>query len=354
MLKEKEITIYDLANELNISVATVSRALKDDPAVNKKTKKKVYELAEKVGYRSNYFARNLRSQKTNTIGLIVSRINSNFQASVISGIEDIATKHGYNLIISQSSEQYSKEEANAKTMFNNRVDGLLVSLAFDAKNLNHFEPFFKKNIPIIFFDRVMQHPDSTSIVINNTGAAYKATLHLAEQGCKRIIHITAPSNLNVYTDRLKGYKQALEEQNIPFKKSNVIISNLGFSDGIDAAEKILSMKPLPDGVFVANDNCAVGCMIALKKAGIKIPDDIAFVGFNNDPVSEVIEPNLTTINYSGYEVGQIAAQQLISHVKGIFTISSTNTIILKSKLIVRASSLKNKLKKNGNEQKQVP
>jgi LacI family transcriptional regulator len=336
----KDVTIYDIANELKISVATVSRALKDDPLVSRKTKKKISELAEKLDYRSNILARNLRSQKTNTIGVIVGKIASHFQASVISGIEDVANKHGYNLIISQSSEQYSKEEANARTMFNNRVDGILASLALDTKNLNHFEPFFKKDIPVIFFDRVMQHPNSSSIVINNTEAAYNATRHLIEQGCRNIIHITAPIKQNVYIDRLKGYKRALEEENIFFKKDNIIISNLGFYDGMEAAKKILRLRSLPDGVFAANDNCAVGCMIALKRAGIKIPDDIAFIGFNNDPVSEAVEPNLTTINYSGYDVGKAAAQQLISHLKGVSSISSTNTIILKSELIIRASSLK--------------
>jgi LacI family transcriptional regulator len=336
----KDVTIYDIANELKISVATVSRALKDDPHVSKKTKKKISELAEKLDYRSNVLAKNLRSQKTNTIGVIVGKIASHFQASVISGIEDVANKHGYNLIISQSSEQYSKEETNARTMFNNRVDGVLASLAIDTESLNHFEPFFKKNIPVIFFDRVIQHPNSSNIVINNIEAAYKATRHLIEQGCKNIIHITAPVKQNVYIDRLKGYKKALEEESISFKKDNVIISNLGFYDGIEAAEKILSIKPLPDGVFVANDNCAVGCMIALKRAGIKIPEDIAFIGFNNDPVSEVVEPNLTTINYPGYDVGKAAAQQLINHLKGVSSIYSTNTIILKSALIIRASSLK--------------
>lgn len=336
----KDVTIYDIANELKISVATVSRALKDDPLVSRKTKKKISELAEKLDYRSNILARNLRSQKTNTIGVIVGKIASHFQASVISGIEDVANKHGYNLIISQSSEQYSKEEANARTLFNNRVDGILASLALDTKNLNHFEPFFKKDIPVIFFDRVMQHPNSSSIVINNTEAAYNATRHLIEQGCRNIIHITAPIKQNVYIDRLKGYKRALEEENIFFKKDNIIISNLGFYDGMEAAKKILRLRSLPDGVFAANDNCAVGCMIALKRAGIKIPDDIAFIGFNNDPVSEAVEPNLTTINYSGYDVGKAAAQQLISHLKGVSSISSTNTIILKSELIIRASSLK--------------
>jgi LacI family transcriptional regulator len=341
---KKDVTIYDIANELKISVATVSRALKDDPLVSRKTKKKISELAEKLDYRSNILAKNLRSQKTNTIGVIVGKIASHFQASVISGIEDVANKHGYNLIISQSSEQCSKEEANAKTMFNNRVDGILASLALDTKNLNHFEPFFKKDIPVIFFDRVMQHPNSSSIVINNTEAAYNATRHLIEQGCRNIIHITALIKQNVYIDRLKGYKRALEEENISLKKDNIIISNLGFYDGMEAAEKILRLKSLPDGVFAANDNCAVGCMIALKRAGIKIPDDIAFIGFNNDPVSEAVEPNLTTINYSGYDVGKAAAQQLISHLKGVSSISSTNTIILKSELIIRASSLK-KIKK---------
>jgi LacI family transcriptional regulator len=169
-------------------------------------------------------------------------------------------------------------------------------------------------------------------------------VHLIEQGCIIIIHFNALLYQNVYIDRLKGYKRALEEENISLKKDNIIISNLGFYDGMEAAEKILRLKSLPDGVFAANDNCAVGCMIALKRAGIKIPDDIAFIGFNNDPVSEAVEPNLTTINYSGYDVGKAAAQQLISHLKGVSSISSTNTIILKSELIIRASSLK-KIKK---------
>ena len=344
MIKEKEITIYDIASKLNISIATVSRALKDDPVVNKKTRKKVFKTAEEMSYRSNYFAKNLRSQKTNTIGVIVGRLTSNFQASVISGIENVANKYGYNLIISQSSEQYAKEVEGAKTLFNGRVDGLLVSLAFDTKNLDHFESFFKKDIPLVFFDRTMPHAKTISILIDNYESAYNATKHLIEQGCERIIHITAPSKQNVYSDRLRGYRQALEDHQIAFNKKNVIIGHLGFLDGAEAAEQILKMKPLPDGVFVANDNCAVGCMLALKKASIKIPDDIAFVGFNNDPVSEVIEPNLTTINYQGYEMGEVAANNLINHLQGNSSIQTTNTIILRSELIIRGSSQKKKEK----------
>jgi LacI family transcriptional regulator len=340
MIKEKEVTIYDLARKLNISIATVSRALKDDPVVSKKTKKKISDLAVEMGYRSNHFARNLRNQKTNTIGVIVPRLNSYFMSTVIAGIESVANREGYNLIISQSSESFDKEVGSAKTMFNNRVDGLLVSLSYDTEDLLHFEPFFKRKIPLIFFDRVVEHENCTYILIDNRKAAYDATAHLVKQGCKRIVHITATPRRNVYIDRLQGYKHALLDNGIPFKDEYVIIGNLSQESGVIAANEILKMNPLPDGVFVANDNCAVGCMMVLKQAGIKIPGDIAFVGFNNDPVSKVIEPNLTTINYPGYEMGEVAARNLINHLNGIVAIHAINTTILRSELIVRNSSRK--------------
>ena len=340
MLKEKEVTIYDLAKKLNISIATVSRALKDDPVVSKKTKKKISELAQEMGYRSNHFARNLRNQRTNTIGVIVPRLNSYFMSTVIAGIESIANNEGYNLIISQSSESFDKEKASAKTMFDNRVDGILVSLAYDTEDLSHFDPFFKRHIPLIFFDRVVDDENCTNILIDNRKAAYEATTHLIKQGCKRIVHITATPKRNVYVDRLQGYKHALSDNDIAFKQEYVLISNLSQEAGVISAREILEMNPLPDAVFVANDNCAVGCMLALKQAGIKIPDDIAFVGFNNDPVSKVIEPNLTTINYPGYEMGEVAARNLINHLNGKATIRSTNTIILRSELIIRDSTRK--------------
>ena len=340
-MKDKEITIYDLARELNISIATVSRALKDDPVVSKKTRKRIFELAEEMGYRSNHFARNLRNQRTDTIGVIVPRLNSYFMSTVIAGIEHVANREGYHLIISQSSETVQNEMASAKTMFNNRIDGLLVSLAYDTDDITHFDMFFKRNIPLIFFDRVASHKDCTNILIDNRKAAYEATRHLIEQGCREIVHITATPKRNVYIDRLEGYKQALADHQLPFKPDDIIIGNLSQEAGISAAAAILQMNPLPDAVFVANDNCAVGCMLALKKAGIRIPQDIAFVGFNNDPVSTVIEPNLTTINYPGYEMGEVAARNLINHLNGTATLHSTTTILLKSELIIRDSSLKN-------------
>ncbi|TDH27346.1 LacI family transcriptional regulator [Segetibacter sp. 3557_3] len=338
MTKGKEITIYDLADKLRISSATVSRALKDDPVVSKKTRLKIAELAEEMGYRTNHFARNLRSKKTNTIGVIIPRINSHFMSSVISGIEKVANQSGYNLIISQSGESVEKEIANAKTMFNSRVDGLLVSLAYDTTNINHFDVFFKNNVPIIFYDRIPQQRESTNVIIDNQRRGYEATQHLIEQGCKRIVHVTALLRRNVYLDRFMGYKQALADNDIPFKEEYLIINDLSKQGGAEAAKVIMQMNPLPDAVFVANDDCAVGCMLAMKEAGIRIPEQIAFVGFNNDPVASVVEPHLTTVNYPGYDIGEAAAQNLIDHLKGKTSMTVTDAIVLRSELVIRASS----------------
>lgn len=212
---KKEVTIYDIAAQLDISVATVSRALRNDPVVNDKTKKKVFELAEKFGYQTNHFARNLRNQQTHTIGVIIPRLNSYFMAAVIAGIEQVASKEGYNLIISQSSESAEREAVNARTMFNNRVDGLLVSLSYLTKNLEPFEKFAQKNIPLIFFDRTPETNAFTNIRINNFQAAYEGTKHLLQLGRKRIAHVTVSSTQNVYRERFQGYTAALTEFGVP-------------------------------------------------------------------------------------------------------------------------------------------
>jgi LacI family transcriptional regulator len=342
MSEEKEITIYDIAKHLNISATTVSRGLKDHPSINIRTRKKIAEAARQLGYRSNTFASSLRSRRTQTLGVIVPRLNSSFMSSVLAGMENAASREGYNLIIAQSLEQANKEMENAETMFNKRVDGLLVSLAYGTESIQHFDIFFNKKIPVIFFDRVASHPDGANIIIDNYGAAYEITRHLIQQGCKRIMHLSGNTMLNVYADRLRGYKQALADHKLPFDDKLVLKGNLTEEWGTEAAQYILKFKPKerPDAVFSANDTAAVYCMIALKAAGVRIPQDIAFAGFNNDPISKVIEPNLTTVNYPGYNMGQAAVTSLANHLNGNTDINATNTIVLRSELIVRDSSVK--------------
>lgn len=340
MFKGKEVTIYDLADKLNISIATVSRALKDDPVVSRKTKKKIIDLAEKMGYRSNHFASNLRKQKTNTIGIIIHELNSNFITSVLAGVEKITAEAGYDLIIAHSSERYVKEAANAKNLFHKRVDGLIASLSFDTKDLEHFRPFEEKGVPVIFFDRVERSSKYAAVIIDNYKSGYQATKHLIEQGCKRIVHVTSSLKRNVYSERYKGYKDALFDNGIPFDESLLIINDLSEKAGIESATQILNMNPLPDGVFITNDFVAAVCMRTLKENNINIPQDIAIVGFNNDAIGKLIEPALTTINYPGRDMGEIVARNLINHLEGKSNINTINTVIVSSDLIIRKSSLR--------------
>ena len=340
MKLKKDITIYDIALKLALSSATVSRGLQNNPAINKNTRKRIQDAARDLGYRHNTFASSLRKQKTNTIGIIVHELKSNFITSVLAGIEKVTTEAGYDLIIAHSSESFEKEAANAVNLFHKRVDGLIASLAFDTQGLSHYKLYEEKGIPVIFFDRVEENSQSTNVIIDNYKCGYEATQHLIEQGCKRIVLVTATLKRNVYAQRHKGYMNALTDNNIAYSKDRVLIKDLSDQCGEEAALEILKMNPLPDGAFITNDFTAAVCMQTLKEHGIKIPEDIAIVGFNNDAISKIIEPKMTTINYPGVDMGEIAARNLVNHLKGITDIKYTNTIVIRSELIIRASSLK--------------
>ncbi len=339
---KKEATIYDIAKTLSISSTTVSRGLQDNPTINKNTRKKIQDTAKELGYRHNTFASSLRKQKTNTIGLIVHELNSNFITSVLAGIEKVTAETGYDIIIAHSSESYKKEVSNASNLFHKRVDGVIASLAFDTKDLSHYEQFEEKGIPVIFFDRVEENDINTNVVINNYKSGFEATEHLIEQGCKKIVLVTATLSRNVYAQRYRGYCDALAQNNIPFDKKLVLIKDLSEHCGVEAANEIIKMKPMPDGAFITNDFSAAVCIRTLKANGIRIPEDIAIVGFNNDAVSKIVEPQLTTIDYPGIDMGEITARNLINHLKGISNIKKTKTIVVHSKLIIRQSSLKKK------------
>jgi len=341
MKANREVTIYDIARELSLSPSTVSRALKDHTHIKKDTKKKVIAVAKELGYQRNKFASNLRLRKTHTLGVVVPRLNSYFMATAIAGIEKITNARGYSLIISQSQESGRKEAESVMTLFNSRVDGLLVSLAYDTRNLDHFKILFNKNIPVVFFDRVFECNGCASIVIDNFRAAYEIVAHLISQGCRRIFHLGGNTLRNVYSERMRGYKQALEDNNIRFEKDLVMNSDLDDQAGREAVKTILKMKERPDAVFAANDSSAVSVMIGLKNAGIRIPGEISVAGFNNEPVSQVILPNLTTINYPAHEIGEIAATTLINKLNNVNSVS-LSTIVLEHKLIIRESTVRKK------------
>jgi LacI family transcriptional regulator len=341
MKTSREVTIYDIARKLSISPSTVSRALKDHANVKKETRKKITTVAKELGYQRNKFASNLRLRKTHTLGVVVPKLDSYFMATAIAGIEKITNKCGYSLIINQSQESGKKEAESVMTLFNSRVDGLLVSLAYDTRNLDHFRILFDKNIPVVFFDRVFECSGCASVVIDNYRAAYETVAHLIDQGCRRIFHLGGSSLRNVYADRMRGYRQALEDNNIRFDKELLIISQLDSASVKENVKDILRMKKKPDAVFTANDSSAVSLMVELRKAGIKVPADIAVAGFNNEPMSQIIQPNLTTVNYPAHEMGEIAATTLIQKLNNVNSVN-LSTIILEHKLIVRESTIRKK------------
>lgn len=339
MKNSREVTIYDVAKALKLSPSTVSRGLKNHPHIRKETVKKIIAVADEMGYRRNNFASSLRLKHTNTLGLLVPKLNSYFMSTVIAGIEKVTNENGYGLIISTSQESAIQEESNVKTLFNSRVDGLMVSLAFDTVNLEHFNLLFNKNIPVVFFDRVMKSPGCMCVVIDNYKAGYEATSHLVSQGCKRIVHIGGNMLRNVYSDRFRGYKKALHEGGIQFDKNLVMAGDLSRQWAAGIAGKILKMKSLPDGIFASNDTSAVAVMIELLNAGVRIPEDICVAGFNNEPVSQVVKPNLTTVNYPAEEIGEIVADSLIKNLRSKKP-QEFKTIMMEHKLIIRESSLR--------------
>ncbi len=340
MKPKKEVTIYDIAQKLAVSSATVSRGLNNHPSISKPTRKRIQEAARELGYRHNSFASGLRRQKSNTIGVLVHRLNSNFVASVIAGIEKVTSEMGYDLLIAHSAESGAREAANALNLFHKRVDGLIASLAFDTDNLDHFRVFEEKGIPLIFFDRVEENCDYTKVVIDNYKCGYQATRHLVEQGCERIALITPNLKRNVYSQRFRGYKDALYDNGLPFVQERVLVRDLGEQNGSEAALQILKMDPLPDGIFAANDFTAAACMKTLQDHGIRIPEDIAIIGFNNDAIGTLITPRLSTVDYPGFDLGEIAGRHLLNHLNGVEQIEKTQTIVVRSELVIRESSLR--------------
>lgn len=338
MLLDKKITIYDLARDLNVSPATVSRSLNDHRSISTRTKKMVIQRANELGYQVNKFAANLSKQQSNTLGVIVPKLHSSFMAQVISGMEDVASKSGYNLIISQSQESAHKESLSAKALYDSGVDGLMVSLAYDTSDTSHFSPFRQSAIPIIHFDRIPEEPLGSSVIIDNRKAAFDATRHLIESGSKQIMHITELSDQNVYRDRSLGFLDALWEAG--FEASNKQIIKIPFhkESTKNTVDQILAKYPNVDGLFFANDNFAVQCMNLLQSQGIDIPGQIKIIGFNNDPICELVTPSLSTVEYPGFQIGRMAAQSLINHLKGDMDLGDANSISLKHRIVTRDSS----------------
>ncbi|GAB1454637.1 LacI family DNA-binding transcriptional regulator [Draconibacterium sp.] len=338
MANQAETTIHDIAKKLNLSASTVSRALNNNPVISEATRNLVKRIAGEMGYRPNTLAANLRTKRTNTIGMIVPLINRHFFSSVISGVEDVAYNLGFTVTISQSNDKFDKESRIAQTMFANRVDGLILSIGMETNTLDHLKLFSERNIPLVFFDRVVDEINAHKIVVDDYGGAYRATKHLISQGAKNIAHIGGPLHLKIYEYRQKGYCDALKEAGLEVIESLIINNSLSREEGTLSIQKLLRNEIKPDAIFCANDTTALSVIIYLKDFGIKVPEDIAIVGFSNEPFSEVVTPSISTVKQPGFMIGQKAAQLLIQQILHNNTAPNYETIVMPTELIIRNSS----------------
>ncbi len=334
----KKTTIKDIARALGIHHTTVSRALRDHPDVKPETKEKIKKMAEKLNYQPNLFARNLRNNQANLIGVLVPEIQHHFFASAISGMEEIAQEHGYVLLVCQSNENYEREVMNTKALFGNRVAGMLVSVAQTTRTDEHFRWFLKSGGRIVFFDRVLDIPNTIKVVVDDRAGGYKATKYLIDKGRKRIAHIGGTKNLLISHERYNGYVQALQEAGLPVDKRLVVWSGFHEENGAKAIKQILKRGEPPDAVFAVNDPVALGAMTVLKQRGLKIPRDVSVVGFSNNPISAFVDPPLTTIEQPAYQMGMEAIKALLEQVQNGEEPPEDKKIVLKTKLIIRSSA----------------
>ena len=333
-----QVTIKDIAKTLGISASTVSRALKNHPDISKETKDLVNELAKKLRYKPNAVALSLKNSKTNTIGVIVPEIINYFFSTVISGIEKVAYEAGYNVMICQSNENYEREIINAQALFSNRAAGALISISKQTTDFAHLETLEESGMPLVFFDRVPEGFESDHVVIDDKKAAYNAVCHLIDSGCRRIAYLAAADSLVIGKYRSQGYKQALNDNNIPYNEDYMIVAD-SFELAAAATRKLMQLPIPPDGIFAVNDLTAIGAMKTLQKMGIAIPEKVAVMGFSAGSFSDITTPTLSSVDQHGYEMGTRAATLLLDRIKTPKT-GPGETIFINTNLVLRESTKK--------------
>ncbi|NJB71813.1 LacI family transcriptional regulator [Saonia flava] len=332
-------TIYDIAKKLGITAATVSRALNDNSRISKATKKLVLETAKEMNYEPNKLALALKKGKSNNVGVIVPYINRNFFSSVIRGIEEELYPKGYNVIISQSHESEEREKEIVNNLMNAQVEGILMSLSKSTNKTAHFNQVLSKNIPLIFFDRSLNIAGVSSVTIDDFQGSYKATQHLIGQGCKRVAHMTVGKELGIYRQRFDGYKQALEDNDLPFDDNLVVELKSDIEEGKQAAQKLMNLQDPPDAIFSSTDHGALGAIKWLQGNGYSIPDDVCVVGFSNEPFTQFMELSISSIDQSPLEMGKMSAKVFLEQIKDK-KVKIEKKVVLSPKLIIRDSSSK--------------
>lgn len=336
---KKKTTIYDIAKELNITVSTVSRALSNFPAISDATKKAVSETAKKLNYSPNKLASSLKSGKTNTIGVIVPSTEVHFFASIIHSIEHVLKNNGYRILLYQSNESVENEINGVKTLLEAQVDGIIASMSLETEDISHFSEIISENKPLILFDRVHKNLNVPTITINDYEAGYLATQHLISQGYKKIALVTTIHQIDIFNERLRGYKAALKANKLPLIQDNIIYGGLSIKDGRYGANKLMRGLEKPDAILAGDDFTALGIIKKLKELN-HTPPEVGVIGFANETFSAFITPNLSTIDQQANKMGTECALMFLKMIGNKNPYENIEHIVLEPLLVIRQSTSK--------------
>ncbi len=339
-MTKKNTTIYDISKKLNVSVATVSRALNNHPRISQATKELVVNAAKEMDYKQNNLAKALKSGETKTVGVIVPYINTNFFSSVIRGIEEELSPHGYRVIICQSHDDAAVEKKQLNTLLHAQVDCIFISISKNTTDVEYLKKVVgTTNTPIIFFDRKKDVPGISTITIDDQKGAYLATEHLINEGYKNIYHFSGDQNLEIYKNRLSGYKSALTDYKLPVVEENIINTGSSIEEGILAMKSVWKRKMKPDAIFSASDFTALGVCKEIKNLGLQMPKDIGVIGFSNEPFTQFMELSISSVDQTPVMMGKVSGRVFLESIKDNFSgITIEKKLVLSPMLCVRQSS----------------
>src|SRR5215213_4121301 len=306
----KPATIKDIAKQLNVSISTVSRAMRNAPDVNIETRKAVMALSEELKYQPNKLALSLKQKQTHTIGVIVPNLDY-VLATMVRGIDEVALEAGYTVMVCQSNESFGREIVNTRRLLDSLVDGFIISVSAETKVFDHFRKILEKQIPMVVFDRVTPDLKAPCVRIDNEDGGFQAAEHLIEQGYKRIAILAGPRNLGISNSRLEGYLLALKKYKMKPDPDLIIHCDFNQHYAYLATQELLDMKKRPDAICTISDRMAIGAMLAIKEKGLNMPMDIGLVGFNNEPVVSLVTPNISSVDQPAFELGTTAAKLFI-------------------------------------------
>ncbi|MFV0544598.1 MAG: LacI family DNA-binding transcriptional regulator [Bacteroides sp.] len=336
MMKKAQITIKDIARELGVSPSTVSRALKNNPDISQETRDAVHKYAKEHNYQPNVLALNLRTSRSNTIGVIIPQLVHHFFSCVLSGIEEIAAKQGYNILVAQSNEQYDNEVRITQSFLAARVCGVITSLAKDTSKYDHYQKLIDNNIPIVFYDRICTGINTERVVVDDYAGAFAAVEYMIQTGCKRIFFYGASPHLEITKNRKNGYLDAMKKYRIPVNENMIKLCDTR-EQAIAITPDLLEAPDRPDGFFAINDETASGILYSCKLVGLKVPEEVSICGFTDGAIAQSTDPKLTTVEQHGEEVGRSAINLLIDKLEENTDSKKTNRIV-RTNLVVRGTT----------------